>query len=68
MGRTTEFFVAQISQSAVSPNCIRQAAEIGGLADLRTACGLKIRDTAGCNPALQGEEFCPAPDAMFDRI
>ena len=25
------------------------------------ACGLQIRDTAGCNPALQGEEFCPAP-------
>ena len=43
VGRTTKFFVAQIFQSAVSPNCIRQGRKLGGyriderLADCKSA-------------------------------
>jgi hypothetical protein len=56
-----EFFVAQISKSAASPNCIRQDVENSSLAGCARACGLQIRDTAGYNLALRTEAFGRAP-------
>ena len=43
-------------------------AEISVRPGLPTLADLQIRDTAGCNPALHAEEFCPASGGGLGRF
>jgi hypothetical protein len=56
--RTTKFFVAQISNLPYRRIPFGRAPEYRRFSQRWKACGLEIRDTAGCNPALRAEGFC----------
>lgn len=60
-GCRTKFFVAQISKSAVSPILIGWAQNFQRSQGWPKVCGLEIRDTAGCNPALRPKHFVLRP-------
>ena len=60
--------VAAWPRCAVSPTSIRLAAHHGFTEELSKACGLEIRDTAGWNPALRAEGFCPTPWGRFPIV
>ena len=60
-GRTTKFFVAQICHVLYRRIAFGMAQVFQDRWRCATACGLQIRDSAGCNPALRSEDSCPAP-------
>jgi hypothetical protein len=66
-GRTTKFFVAQISNLPYRQIPFGRARKYPRCPHWRKACGLEIRDTAGCNPALRAEEFCGASSGTVWR-
>jgi hypothetical protein len=58
--RWTKFFVAQIRNLLYRRIPIGMALNRQRAWFLRNHCGLQIRETAGCNPALRGGTFFPA--------